>query len=96
MKKYVLMHIGFEPPTQEIMDAWGAWFASIAGRNVENVGPFMTGIEITPAGTRELPLDKEAVTGYSVIEAGSLAEAEAIAKECPSITSIRVYEVGGT
>ncbi len=95
MKKFVLMHIGFETPTQEIMDAWGAWFAAIADKNVSNLGPFGAGIEITQAGSKELPLNEEAVTGYSVIEADSLEAAVAIAKDCPSITSIRVYEVGG-
>jgi hypothetical protein len=94
MKKYVLMHIGFETPTQEIMDAWGVWFASIADRNVENVGPFMTGVEISQTGSQKLPLNEEAVTGFSVIEAESLDEAKAIAQDCPFITSIRVYEVG--
>ena len=94
MKKYVLMHIGFETPTQEIMDAWGVWFASIADRSVENVGPFLNGIEIGHAGSKELPMNEEAVTGFSVIEAESLGEAQAVAKDCPFITSIRVYEVG--
>ena len=48
MKRFVLMHIGFETPTQEIMDAWGHWFASLAGRKVENVGPFLKGVELAP------------------------------------------------
>jgi hypothetical protein len=94
MKRFVLMHVGFETPTQAIMDAWGHWFASIEDRLVENVGPFLAGIEISHSGSRELPVDKEAVTGYSIIEADSLADAKAIAEGCPFISSIRVYEVG--
>lgn len=38
-------------------------------------------------------MDKEAITGYTIIEAESLAEAEKIAQENPYITSIRVYEI---
>jgi hypothetical protein len=96
MKRFVLLHIGFETPTQEIMDAWGNWFTSIEDRLVENCGPFMTGIEISHSGSRELALDKEAVTGYSIIEADSLEDARAVAEGCPFITSIRVYEVMAT
>ena len=29
MKKFVLLHYGFEKPTPEIMAAWGKWFESM-------------------------------------------------------------------
>ena len=61
MKKFMLMHFGSEKPTDEIMNAWGAWF--------------------------------ESITGHNIIEAESLDEAERIAKTCPYIESIRVYEL---
>ena len=93
MKKFVLAHYGYETPTQEIMDAWGAWFASYGDKIVETVGTFGAGIEISHAGSRDLPLNEEGATGYSIIEAESLDAAVAIAKDCPFITSIRVYEV---
>ena len=35
MKKFMLMHFGFEEPTPEIMKAWGAWFESIADKQVD-------------------------------------------------------------
>ncbi len=35
----------------------------------------------------------ESITGYTIIEAESLDEAEKIAQDNPYITSIRVYEV---
>ncbi|UCH10112.1 MAG: hypothetical protein JSU61_13065 [Fidelibacterota bacterium] len=93
MKQFFLLHYGFETPTQEIMDAWNEWFASVGDKFVEAGNRFGLGREITPAGTKELPLDAEAITGYSIIEAESIEEAEKIAQACPSITSIRVYEV---
>jgi len=93
LKRFVFLHYGFETPTQEIMDAWSKWFASIGDKLVENFGPFGSGREITNAGTKELSLDKEAITGFSIINAENIDEAEKIAKSCPFITSIRVYEV---
>ena len=92
MKKFVLMHFGFESPTPEIMDAWNAWFESVADHTVENVG-FSGGREISKNGTKDLPWDMESITGYSVIEAESLGAAEEIAKSNPFISSIRIYEV---
>lgn len=92
MKKFFLLHYGFETPTPEIMDAWNTWFASYGGKFVDPGNRFGLGREISKNGTRELPLDSEAITGYSIIEAESMEEAEMIAKACPGITGIRVYE----
>ncbi len=92
MKKFVLLPIGFEPPTPEIMEGWNQWFASIGERMVDTGHPFSSGKEITPGGIRDLPLDKEATTGYLIIEAADMAEAVKIAQECPMITGVRVYE----
>ncbi len=38
MKKFMLLHFGFEKPTPEIMAAWGEWFESVADKSVENGG----------------------------------------------------------
>lgn len=92
MKKFVFLYYGFEPPTQEIKDAWSNWFASIGDKIVDSGNPFGTGREITHNGTKELSLDNGAITGYSIINAESIDEAEEIAKGCPIITSVRVYE----
>ncbi len=94
MKKFVFLTYGYETPTQEVQKAWGKWFASIADKLVDGGSPLGNGREISSAGTKELPLGKESLTGYCIISADSLEEAERIAKECPIITSIRVYEAG--
>ena len=92
MKKFVLLSCGYETPTKEIMDAWNSWFASIGDSIVDPGNPLGPGREITSSGTKDLPHDLDAVTGYMIINAENIDEAENIAKECPLITSIRVYE----
>lgn len=92
MKKYMILHFGFEKPTPEIMTAWGKWFESIADRTVDS-GGFSGAREISRSGTRELPMAMESITGYNIITADSLDEAEKIAQGNPFIASIRVYEI---
>ena len=92
MKKFVIFHYGFETPTPEIMEAWSKWFASIGDKIADPGSSLGPGREISPSGTKELPLGKESLTGYTVINAASLDEAEKIAKGCPMIASVRVYE----
>ena len=57
------------------------------------MGGFFAAKEIGHDGVKDLPMDLEAASGYNIIEAESLAEAEKIAANCPIITSIRVYEI---
>jgi hypothetical protein len=92
MKKFVLLHYGFEAPTPQVMEAWGKWFASIADKMVDSGSPFKGGREIAPTGTKELPLGMDSITGYTIISAADLDEAEKIAKGSPMIKAIRVYE----
>lgn len=92
MKKFVLVHYGFEQPTPEIMGAWGEWFESIEANTIDNLG-FSGGREISDAGTKDLPMRSDSITGISIIEAESLDEAEEMARSNPYISSIRVYEV---
>lgn len=92
MKKFLLLHYGFEKPTEQIMKAWGEWFESIADINVDQ-GGFAAGREITSAGTQDLPWGMDSITGYNIIKAEDLDEAEKIARDNPFIASIRVYEI---
>ncbi len=92
MKKYLLLHYGFEKPTPEIMEAWGAWFGSVADKTIDQ-GGFTGGREISNSGTRELPWDLDCITGYNVIEAEDFDAAEKIASTNPFISSIRIYEL---
>ena len=92
MKKFMYLHIGFEEPTPEIMQAWMAWFESISDKQVDQ-GGFTNGREISKSGTRDLPWDMESITGYNIIEAENLEAAEKLAQSNPFIASIRIYEL---
>lgn len=91
MKRFVLLSIGFEKPTPEIMKAWQAWFAAIKSNVVEMAG-LRNGREISRAGTRDLPMDLAAITGFVIVEADDLAHAEKLAQDNPYVSSIRIYE----
>lgn len=92
MKKFVIFHYGYENPTPEIMDAWSKWFESIGEKIVDPGSPLGPGKEISRSGTKDLSLGLESLTGYTIIRADSMEEAEKVAKDCPMITSIRIYE----
>jgi hypothetical protein len=92
MKKFMLLHIGFERPTPEIMKAWHAWFASIADKQIDQ-GGFSGGREISKNGAKDLPWNMESMTGYNIIEAENLDAAQKLAQSCPFIASIRIYEL---
>ncbi len=95
MKRFMFLHIGFEEPTPEIMEAWKAWFDAISEKQVDQ-GGFSGGREISKSGTRDLPWSTDSITGYNIIEAESLDAAEELAQGNPFIASIRIYEVRST
>ncbi len=92
MKKFMLLHYGFEQPTPEIMAAWGKWFESIAEIQVAQ-GGFSAGREVSRDGITDLPWGPESITGYNIIEAENLDAAVEIAQGNPFIDSIRIYEI---
>ena len=93
MKRFMFLHFGFEKPTPEIMAAWNKWFESVADKAVENGGFHGGAREISRSGTKDLPMGMESITGYSIIDAESLDDAETIAQDYPFIASIRIYEI---
>ncbi len=93
MKKYMFLMFGFEKPTQELMSAWGKWFESIADKVVDQGGFHGGAREISDAGTINLPMGMESITGYTIINAESFDEAVELAQSNPYVASIRVYEI---
>ena len=95
MKRFMLLHFGFEKPTPQIMAAWGKWFESVADKTLDQGGFHGGAREISRSGSKDLPMGMDSITGYSIINAESLADAENIAQGNPFIASIRVYEITG-
>lgn len=93
VKRFMLLHFGFEKPTPEIMAAWKEWFETVAEVTTDNGGFHGGAREISHNGAKDLPMDMQAITGYSIINAESLDDAEQIARSNPFIASIRVYEI---
>jgi len=56
-------------------------------------GHISGGREISKAGAKEVPLRPESITGFTIVSADSIDDAEKIAQSNPYISSIRVYEV---
>lgn len=92
MKTFLILHHGFEKPSEDQMASWNGWFESIADRRVD-MGGLRGGRKISDDGTAELPFDRNALTGYTIIQAKDLDEAAGIAAECPYVISTQVYEI---
>jgi len=92
VKKFLMLHYGYEEPTAEVMAAWQSWFAKVGDRFVDLGSPLGNCLEVTKTGRRELAPDTGAATGYSIISAESREEAERLLEGCPIIASVRLYE----
>jgi hypothetical protein len=93
MAKFVLAYRGGKMAESEAeieaqMAAWGAWFGTLGSKIADMGAPFG---ERTSLGTT--PTD--VLSGYSIVEVGSIAEAKGAAEGCPVLTSggsVDVYE----
>jgi hypothetical protein len=92
MKKFVLLYVGVTETTPEVMNGWSKWFELLGDRVVDSGNPFGPGKEISKTGSKDLSQDDQAIAGYTIINAENIDEVEKLAKDCPIITSVRVYE----
>jgi hypothetical protein len=94
MKKFVLLYRGTrdQMPTDESTAAWIEWFGSLGDKVVDAGNPFGQGREVSASNTTELPPSADGVTGYTLINAQDIDEAEKIALSHPIVDSIQVYE----
>jgi hypothetical protein len=98
MANYVLVyHGGAMPQTQEegarVMQAWTDWFASLGDTVVDGGNPASRTKTIAANGS--VSDDPAGPSGYSILKAGSLDEAVALAKGCPVLqggASVQVVE----
>ena len=93
MKKFLVLTYGFVPPTEEVQQAWAAWFTAAGPHLVDPGNPFGRGSEITTTGRTDLDVNSPCpLVGYCVINADNLEAAESLVREMPIIESVRVYE----
>ena len=93
MRKYLVLTYGYTQPTDEIKNAWGAWFASVGAHLVDPGSPFGHGVELTPTGRTDLTMDSPApLVGYCILNADTLQHAEELVASMPIIESVRIYE----
>lgn len=98
MTNYLLVYKGGDASENEIdrdavMAAWGAWFAGLGEAVVDGGNPFSQSSSVAADGS--VVAAGSDLTGYSILSAGSLAEAVELAQGCPvrsSGGSIEVYE----
>ena len=95
MKKFIILHQGFVPPTPEIGAGWMAWFEKVAPHTVDMGNPFTAGREVSKDGTStELDFSGVPMTGYTIVNAEDMDAAQALLDGLPMIHSTRIYELG--
>jgi hypothetical protein len=97
---YVLVFKGGSVPEseaeqQKVMADWGAWYGSMGAAVVDGGTPFGPSKSIAGDGTVSDGA-ASALTGYTIITAGSLDAAADLSKGCPILAggagSIEIYE----
>jgi hypothetical protein len=99
MTKFVLAYTGgsmAETPEaqQKAMEDWTAWFTDLGAAVADPGAPFGPAVSVRADGATS-DGTASALTGYSILEADSLADAATKAKGCPVLASggaIEIYE----
>jgi hypothetical protein len=79
---------------ERVMAAWGEWMGALGPSLVDFGNPFGASATVTNGGTVSDGA-ASALTGYSILDADSLAAATELAKGCPVLAnggSVEVYE----
>jgi hypothetical protein len=98
MAKYLFVYHGAKAPTnkdeiKKTMDAWGAWFGSMGAAVIDGGNPVGKSSTVNANGSVSNDGGANPVSGYSLIEASSLADAHKKAKACPLLAAGGSIEV---
>lgn len=98
MAKYLFVYHGATAPTNEAeikktMDAWGAWFGSMGKAVIDGGNPVGKSSTVHSNGSVTNDGGANPVSGYTLIEAPSLSDAQAMAKGCPILAAGGSIEV---
>lgn len=78
---------------QAVMAAWGTWYSSLGDKLVDPGNPTGAAATLTSGGSSAGA--SSGITGYSIINAGSLEEATQLSTGCPILANggvIHIYE----
>jgi hypothetical protein len=92
MAKYLFVYHGGKRPSnpeevKSVMNAWGAWFGSMGAAVIDGGNPVGQSSTVQPDGSLVTGGGANPASGYSLIEAASLADAHKKAKGCPLLTA---------
>jgi len=102
MAKYLLVYYGgsagqTEKERADQMKQWGGWFGKLGKAVADPGNPFSGKVKTVASNgnAKDGPIGQPPATGYSIVEAGDLAQATEFAQGCPVLKSggqISVYE----
>lgn len=95
MAKYLFVYHGGKMATDPVeakaaMDAWGAWFGALGAAVIDGGNPVGPSSTVKPDGSLVEGGGSNPATGYSLVEASSLADAHKKAAGCP------LLKIGGS
>ncbi len=95
MAKYLFVYHGGSHPSnpaeaKSAIDAWGSWFGSMGTAVIDGGNPVGPSSTVKADGSLADGGGTNPASGYSLIEAASLADAHKKAKGCP------ILKIGGT
>lgn len=99
MAKYVFVyhggsgHAGKPEDIKQVMDAWGAWFGSLGSAIIDAGNPVGKSSTVKRDGSLVDGGGANPISGYSLIEASSLADAHNKAKGCPHLKAGGTIEI---
>lgn len=98
MSKYLFVYHGGSRPTnpaevKKVMDAWGAWFGAMGAAVIDGGNPVGASSTVKSDGSIAQDGGANPASGYSLVEASSLADAHKKAKGCPILAAGGSVEV---
>jgi hypothetical protein len=98
MANYLLVYHGGGMPEdeaegQKVMAAWMAWFEKLGAAVVDGGNPVGATMTIAASGATSEGGGANPATGYSILQADTLAAATELAKGCPILASGGSIEV---
>ncbi|MEZ5499984.1 MAG: hypothetical protein R3E77_11225 [Steroidobacteraceae bacterium] len=92
MAKYLFVYHGGKAPAdaaqaKKVMDDWGKWFGSMGAAVIDGGNPVGKSTTVRSDGSIANDGGSNPASGYSLIEAKDVKDAQAKAKACPILKS---------